>query len=127
VLDIGNALRSHINSQREEIEILELVGATSALIRKPFLIEGTLLSITSMTIALGAASLVVHLLRNTTGEILTILDFQSNLWQLSFMEWLMALSFSVIIGLLGSYFCLSEINTGWAASDKKVKGLLRHV
>ncbi len=121
ILVIGNTIRSHINSQREEIEILELVGATPGMIRKPFLIEGTLLSIASMTFALCIATFIIYILKSTSGELATILDFETSLWQLSSIEWSLAITLSAIIGFLGSYFCLTEINTGWAASGHKNK------
>lgn len=121
VLVIGNTIRSHINSQKEEIEILELVGATSAMIRKPFLIEGTILSMTSMAVALGVATLIVHILKSASGDLMAILDFETALWQLSPLEWALAIGLAAVIGFLGSYFCLTEINNGWAASGQKSK------
>lgn len=118
VLAIGNAIRSHINSRREEIEILELVGATPAMIRKPFLVEGILLSTFAMIYSLTIASFLIYVLKNNTFDWLQFLDLENTLHQFSFMEWLGASLLAAIVGLIGSYFCLTEINTGWAASEQ---------
>lgn len=118
ILVIGNSIRSHINSRREEIEILELVGATSGLIRKPFLIEGTLISTLAMGLALAIINGGLYLLKNTSIELIQVLDVNSILWQPSVIDLLGALILSAGIGFFGSYLCLTEINTGWAASGQ---------
>lgn len=118
ILVIGNSIRSHINSQREEIEILELVGATPSHIRKPFLIEGTLLSTIAMVMALVIVGLISYVIKNSNFEIIHVLDLKSLVWQPTYFDFFMAIFLSSAIGFFGSYFCLSEINTGWAASGK---------
>lgn len=117
-LVIGNSIRSHINSQREEIEILELVGATPKMIRKPYLLEGALISFLAMLFALSTISLLTILVKNTQGDILRMLDVKTTLLNLSLFEWSLALTLAVAIGLIGSYLCLIEINNGWAASGQ---------
>lgn len=118
VLAIGNAIRSHINSRREEIEILELVGATPAMIRKPFLIEGVLLSLFSMIYSLTISALVIYVLKNNIFDWLQFLDLEHTLHQFTLTEWICASVLAAVVGFLGSYFCLTEINTGWAASEQ---------
>lgn len=118
ILAIGNAIRSHINSRREEIEILELVGATPAMIRKPFLIEGILLSTFAMIYSLTIASFLIKILKSNTFDWLHFLDLENTLYQFSLIEWLVASLLAALVGLIGSYFCLTEINTGWAASEQ---------
>lgn len=118
VLAIGNAIRSHINSRREEIEILELVGATPAMIRKPFLIEGALLSICSMIYSLTISTLIIYVLKNNAFDWLQFLDLEHTLHQFSLAEWIVAIILAAIVGFIGSYFCLLEINTGWASSEQ---------
>jgi len=117
ILAIGNAIRSHINSKKDEIAILELVGATSSMIRKPFLIEGALLSVSSMIFAFIIISTSTYFIKNNKFELLQFLDLGNNLHQFSLLEWIVGITLSAIVGIFGSYFCLSEINTGWAASN----------
>jgi cell division transport system permease protein len=118
VLVIGNAIRSHIYNRREEIEILELVGATSSMIRKPFLVEGVLLSLGAMSFALTLSTTLTYFLKNHSLEVVGMLDFTSALWLPTVLDWMGALIFAASIGLVGSYLCLTEINTGWAASGQ---------
>lgn len=118
ILVIGNSIRSHINARREEIEILELVGATPSMIRKPFLIEGTILSSMAMGLALIFVVLGLFALKNSAFDLGKILDLKSLVWQPTMMDYFFALVLSAAIGFFGSYFCLSEVNTGWAASGQ---------
>lgn len=118
ILAIGNTIRSHIHSRRDEIEILELVGATTMMIRKPFLIEGAILSVSAMMVALCIGSTSVYFLRSNTFESIQFLDLMNSLHQPDSVEWLISFFLALIVGFLGSYICLTEINTGWAASEQ---------
>ena len=51
MLVIGNTIKLAIDSRREEIIVIKLIGATNAFIRRPFLYLG-------LWLGLGAASLV---------------------------------------------------------------------
>lgn len=53
VLIVYNAIRVAIYTQREEIGIMRLVGATSVFVRMPFVIEGMLLAIVALCMAGG--------------------------------------------------------------------------
>lgn len=119
ILVIGNTIRAHINSKREEIEILELVGATPSMIRKPFLLEGFLISTGSMIVSLWFSTFGFWLIKNSSFEILRVLDLKTIVYELSTLEWLLWLLLSAGIGLLGSHLCLSEINTGWYYKNNK--------
>ncbi len=119
ILVIGNAIRAHINSKREEIEILELVGATPAMIRRPFLLEGVLLSTLAMLFALVCSTLLIWLLQTSNFEIFKLLDLRSLIHEMSMIEYLLWLSLAIGIGFIGSHLCLSEINNGWSSIKTK--------
>ena len=51
---IGNSIRASIAQRREEIEILELVGATPSMIRAPYVFEGAAMGFSASIIALAA-------------------------------------------------------------------------
>ncbi len=59
VLVIGNAIRTSISSRKQEIEIMELVGATASMIRRPFMVEGAAMGLLASVIALGVNALVL--------------------------------------------------------------------
>lgn len=52
-------LGMHISSRREEIEILQLIGATSSFVRAPFLLEGIFYAVAGATIGWFMASLLI--------------------------------------------------------------------
>ncbi|MDH5752287.1 MAG: permease-like cell division protein FtsX [Deltaproteobacteria bacterium] len=52
-LVISHATRLSLHSRREEIEILNLVGATRGFIRSSFVVEGILVSLSGFLLALG--------------------------------------------------------------------------
>ena len=51
---ISNTIRIHISRRRDELEILELIGASRAAVRLPFIIQGALIGVLS-----GALSAVM--------------------------------------------------------------------
>ncbi len=114
---VGNSVRASIAARRDEISILELVGATSQMIRLPFVFEGV------MTGSIAAAlALAVNY---------ALYAWEIKLFQSSFSLTRMvpelryfdvASGFSVLaagglIGALGAYVTIRNINDGWSASQ----------
>ena len=54
VLIVSNTIRLALYSRREEVEIMDLVGATPGFIRSPFLVEGFLEGLGGSALSLGA-------------------------------------------------------------------------
>ena len=48
---ISNTIRIHISTRREELEILELIGASRSAVRLPFIIQGALIGLLSGLVA----------------------------------------------------------------------------
>lgn len=115
---IGNSIRASISARRDEIEILELVGATKSMIRAPFLFEGALMGTLAASIAVGV-------------------NFGIFVWQISLLESNAALAriaasvnfigftgiVSVIatgmmVGTLGAFLTVRQLNDGWSASQR---------
>lgn len=116
LLIIGNATRVSMERRAEEIEILELVGATSSWIRGPFLIEGALLGLVSASLSLVLSNFLNR----------AMLGYFSNtgwLWvsesgvDLSWGSMLTILLLGLGFGLLGSFLCVRKINTGWQIEE----------
>lgn len=115
LLVIGNCIRSSVQQRRHEIEVLELVGATSNWIRMPFVIEGFLMGFVSSTLAVVSCYSVLQVFK-TYG--LQGSSFSHLSAQLSFFPFLSIFGiilFAGALGALGSYLCVRRINTGWAA------------
>lgn len=115
---IGNSIRTSIMQRREEIEILELIGSTPEMIRTPYLFEGA---------AMGALAAVLSLAFNYAIYLAQLRLVQSN-W--SFMGLASHLRFlglgnsialilaGAILGLLGAFVTVRNVNNGWAASQR---------
>lgn len=71
---VASALRAAVQSRRDEIEVLKLVGATDGYVRAPFLIEGGLEGLVGAGTAL-AALLAVHGLAAPRARELLLLAF----------------------------------------------------
>lgn len=62
ILIIGSAVRMAIFARRDEIKIMQLVGATDAFVRRPFVLEGMMTGLIGAALALPALYLVYQLL-----------------------------------------------------------------
>ncbi|WP_413576263.1 cell division protein FtsX [Bdellovibrio sp. HCB290] len=117
---MSNAIRASVQVHRDEIVVLEMIGATSSMIRKPFLKEGALLGFMSSTLAL-----LVCLGMYTVGKsvVNTRLGFLRLNDQLSFISpWMVAAMIigGTVLGAIGSYLCVRRINDGYAAASQRV-------
>ena len=82
---IAGTVRLALDSRRSEMDILELVGATSAFVRLPFILEGTLLGTIGGLVSVGILAVLFRLLVASLdlgdtmllGESLTFFDAQS--------------------------------------------------
>lgn len=116
LLIVSNCIRLSFLQRREEIEVLELVGATARFIRIPFLIEGLVLGLTASLLSI-AISFGLHSL------LLTWLSDNWNFWmalqQMTALQpWYIAVNLvsGVLFGALGAWNCVRQLNTGWSAA-----------
>lgn len=63
LLVVGNAVRAEIQSRREEIGVLQLLGASDGFIRRPFLYLGTVHGLLAGAVALGLLTAAEFALR----------------------------------------------------------------
>lgn len=114
---ISNVVRASIHNRKEEIVVLEMIGATSAMIRKPFLIDGAFLGFTSAVLAVLICLGVFHGLKNLIIERLSFVQLGEHL---SFLNPLMVILFIIggaLLGALASYLCVRRINDGFAGAQ----------
>jgi cell division transport system permease protein len=114
---VGNSIRASLSLRREEIEILELIGATNNEVRRPFIIEGAfqgfLASVIALVILSATYTYSYHLLEDIVG-------LSAITQVMGFFNWIVIINmilFGVWVGSVGSYFCVKNINTGWAAAN----------
>lgn len=103
-----NTIRLQILTQRDEIEISKLIGATNGFIRRPFLyfgfVQGLLGGIAAWLII--AASLLV--LNYSLAGLAQLYDGSFSLKHLGFGDSLALLGFSAYLGWLGAWLSVSQ-------------------
>ncbi|MBX3039850.1 MAG: ABC transporter permease [Bdellovibrionaceae bacterium] len=116
LLVVGNAVRASVESRRSEVEVLELVGATSWMIRRPFLVEGASLGFLSICSALIVSSVGFLFMKNLFKTELQFFQLSSHLEFLGPLQIAIFLVFGIGMGALASYLCVRRVNSGFAAS-----------
>lgn len=114
---ISNAIRASIASRKEEIVVLEMIGATPAMIRKPFLVEGAVLGLTSSLFAVGLCFAIYLAVKNVLVEKLSFLQLSQHIQFLNPLAWVLFIIVGTGLGALASYLCVRRINDGFAGSQ----------
>lgn len=108
-----NTIRLQILTQRAEIEVSRLLGATDGFIGRPFYYFGAMQSLLGGMLALGIVSTVSLLLRTPVAELASLYSLQFTLYTLSVSDCLLVL---LIAGALG-----------WAGASLSVRRHLREM
>jgi cell division transport system permease protein len=97
---INNTIRLALYSQRFIIKTQQLVGATSAFIRKPFLVQAIVQGILAALVAMGLLFAILYLINNYLQDLSGLIDF------------MLMLKLLALVILLGVVICL--LATNWA-------------
>ncbi len=115
---VGNSIRASISSRVEEIEILELVGATAGMIRRPYVSEGFLMGASAALSAL-VLNFGLHLwAKQALSASPTMARMGSLLSFLDPLSVLLAIAVGGCIGALGAWLTIRRMNDGWSASQR---------
>lgn len=115
---VGNSIRASVAARREEIEILELVGATSAMIRRPYLTEGVLMGLLAAFVALAVHFAIYAWLTTLMNSSLAFAGWTSRLGFMNVPTVLTFLGGSAFLGGVGAWVAIRNINQGWSASRR---------
>lgn len=105
---IFNTIRLQILTQREEIEVAQLIGATDAFIRRPFLYYGALLGVTG---ALAAWGLIWGGIAALNGAVADLGRTYGAVWQLrdlALHDGFSLLAFAALVGWLGAWLSVGR-------------------
>jgi len=105
---IGNTVRMQILTQKEEIEVSKLIGATNSFIRMPFLYAGMLYGVFGALSAIIMMSGIVLIFNHSVSQISELYnsDFQLPLFNGDLFFTLAAIA--IFIGWLGSYIAVTR-------------------
>jgi len=93
-----NTIRLQILTQRDEIEVSKLIGATDAFIRRPFYYQGLLQGLAGGLVALALVAAALALLNR---EVRMLADSYGSSFRLEFLAGTEALAVVLFAGLLG--------------------------
>jgi cell division transport system permease protein len=108
VVITSNTIRLQILSQREEIEVSTLIGATDAFIRRPFLYHGVLQGLGGGLAAWLIVSLGLQLLNVGIADLAKLYAAQFRLLPLGVGDILGLLLFSSLLGWLGAFLAVER-------------------
>jgi cell division transport system permease protein len=102
VLVVGNTIRLEIENRRDEIQIMDLVGATGAFIRRPFLYAGAWYGLLGGMLAWAAVSAAMAWLQAPVGRLAALYDAEITLVGLDLRQSLGLLALGTLLGIIGS-------------------------
>jgi cell division transport system permease protein len=108
ILVVSNTIRLALERHRDEIEVLTLVGATYAFIRRPFLYRGILLGILAGTIAILILGLGMLLLRHPTEAFVSLFQGLFKLQGLTLHQSFIFLVTSAVLGGIGAHLAFTQ-------------------
>jgi cell division transport system permease protein len=99
---VFNTIRLQVLTQRDEIAVSKLIGATDGFIHRPFYYTGALLGLCAGIVALGAVTLALHPLNVEIAEFARLYASQFQLLPLGLTGMLVLLAISAALGLAGA-------------------------
>jgi cell division transport system permease protein len=99
---VFNTIRLQVLTQREEIAVSKLLGATDNFIHRPFYYTGALLGLCAGAVALGAVTLALHPLNGAIAEFARLYASEFQLAPLGPLEVAGLLALSAGLGLVGA-------------------------
>jgi len=99
---VFNTIRLQVMTQREEIAVSKLLGATDNFIHRPFYYTGALLGLCAGAVALGAVAVALHPLNGAIAEFARLYASEFQLAPLGVLEMIGLLAISAGLGLVGA-------------------------
>jgi len=99
---VFNTIRLQVLTQKEEISVSQLLGATNDFIHRPFFYTGALLGLCAGAVALGAVTLALRPLNGAIGEFARLYGSNFQLAPLGGLEIAGLLAISAGLGLVGA-------------------------
>lgn len=107
-----NTIRLQILTQKDEIEVGKLIGATDAFIRRPFYHLGVIQGALGGLAALGIVYLCMRILNRSILELARLYGSDFRLGFFGFADCFALLAFAAVLGWLGAYMSVSRHLSG---------------
>jgi len=108
LLVVGNTVRLDILGRAEEITVMQLLGASSAFVRRPFLYTGLWYGAFSATLALGVIAVVELLLFQPLADLVASYDHRFAIHGVGWLPVLATLALGAALGWLGAWLAASR-------------------
>jgi cell division transport system permease protein len=108
LLIIGNTIRLSIESRRDEIRVVKLVGGTDAFVRRPFLYTGIWFGLGGGLIAWILLSVGLYWLSGPVERLISLYGSDFVLKGLGFSDSLLLIFDGVLLGWLGAWLAVSR-------------------
>jgi cell division transport system permease protein len=108
LLVVGNTVRLDIVGRSEEISVMQLLGASSAFVRRPFLYSGLWYGAFSATLALAVIAVVELLLFQPLADLVASYDHRFAIRGMGWQPALATLALGAALGWLGAWLATSR-------------------
>lgn len=108
LLIVGNTIRLAILNRRDEIQVIKLVGATDAFIRRPFLYTGFWYGLIAALLAALMVNIVLLLLQRPSSTLADLYNSGFSIMGLEPTQTLTLLAIGAGLGLFGAWFSVSK-------------------
>ncbi len=108
LLIVGNTIRLAILNRREEIQVIKLVGATDAFIRRPFLYTGFWYGLIAGLIAALMISILSNLIGSSASRLAELYQSSYQLLGLSGTQVLALIGIGALLGLVGAWISVRK-------------------
>ena len=105
---IANTIRLSLEQHRDEMEVLHLIGATKAFIRRPFLYRGALYGWLSGLVTAVILGICMLYFKTPTRELTRSFDASFSLDYLVFSDILIILGTSTLLGWIGAWLAFIQ-------------------
>jgi cell division transport system permease protein len=113
---VGSTIKLAVLARQDEVEILQLVGASEELIQAPFVIEGMLQGLAGGALALAGLALAFGLLQRELGTMSALYAPLAELRFLNLPSMAMLLGAGWLLGTVGSLVSLRRFLRTWHSS-----------
>jgi cell division transport system permease protein len=118
VFIVGHLIRLQVLTHREEIEVSQLIGATAADVRRPFLYHGILQGLLAGAAAIALAAAVAGWLRY---EIQALTTAYAAEFKVALVDWELSLAVALaatLLGWIGAWVSVSRELRRFAGSNR---------